>query len=311
MGNRGREPGNIKQSGIGARGPFIEDWVRVDVTDGTWQTNDPDSCASNISNTDGINYADLDGTSNNKYIDGRVWYKELYTEDGTSFDFADRPVDFRAYVHMPECGWDSSGSETGTNTLDNPPEGSRTYCIIGIVSDPENLPTSGATPVPKNILGCGLEWQTNTNRLFRTAIRNTSNAMPNGVLDTNKSGLDAISDTDVAAGHKACNRLEWSTYISKAEQLGSGNLDVAGSPRSYYLVWIPRYDNGDKYMVGNFAAQQRWGRGGDDMSKLYVFVAVGRGSAGGSAQTLAFDCYYEARLLEGGNNPPGKDSLPD
>jgi hypothetical protein len=127
------------------------------------------------------------------------------------------------------------------------------------------------------------------------------------VIDKVGTNLDSITASDVTADHKCCNRLEWITYITKAEQLGSGSLDVAESPRSYYLVWIPRYDNGDKYTVGNISASQRWGR--TRTSKLYFFVAVGRGSSGGGDITMEFDAYYDIRLLDGGNNPSGKTGL--
>ena len=249
---------NIQGMEAGGSTATNDDWVRVDVTDGTWTKNDPDTTASSITNANGVNSVAIDTTSNSNYIDGCVWYKELKTVEGGDFDFSDRPVDFRAYVHLPDIGWEDDNSNTGGNS--NPPTASKCYCILGITTDPENLPSSGNTPVPRDILGAGIESTTNVNRLKRMIIRNVSNSGTHGAIDKNSAWLDLISTQDVASGHKASNRFEWQTEIVKSENTTSGNLNPAGAPRSYYLMWSDRWDNGDRSNINQYAADQRWGR---------------------------------------------------
>ena len=301
MSRRDRKPGNIKQDTLMRSGPFENDWVRINVADGTWSKSDPDTTGSSISNSSGINSITVDTTNNNKYVDGCVHYKELLTPTGQPFDFTDKPVEFEGYVHLPNTGWADTGGASGG--VGNPPTGSRTYILLGVCTDPENL------PLPKDVLGCGLEWQTSTTRLYRSICRNTSNSAPAGTINTDKAGLKNISASDVSAGHKANNRIQFRFQILKSEQLTSGTLDPAGGPRSYYLIWTDRYDNGDMRSVYSYAAGQRWGR--ERTTKLYVWVAVGRGSSGASsAAQIDFDCYYKATLLEGGTSPSGKTALP-
>jgi len=291
-------------AGGGAAGN--EDFTRVDVTDGTWTKYDNNSVGSNISNTAGINSVDLTTTATDKIINGCVWYKELTLPDGADFNFTDKPVDLRGYVHLPETGWrDSSGATGG---LDRPAVASKTYCVLGFMTDPENLPTSGTGPWPRDICGAGLEWQAVNNRLYRTFVRNTSNSGTYGAITANRSGLQSISASDVAAGHKACNRISWSTQITSAELTSGGALTPAGIPESYYMQWGDRYDNGDKRIIGNYSLTQRWGR--TRTTKLYVWVACGRGVSGaGAGATMRFDAYYNAQLLTGGNNPSGTTGL--
>ena len=155
----------------------------------------------------------------------------------------------------------------------------------------------------------GIESTTTDNRLKRQIIRNTSNSGTYGAISKNSAWLDSITSGDVSANHKCSNRLEWQTEIVKAEHLASGSLDPAGGPRSYYLMWSDRWDNGDRRNINQYALDQKWGRGGNSTAKLYVFVAVGRNASGGSALTMEFDCYYNARLLHGGSNPSGKTVL--
>lgn len=294
--------------GGGGAAASNDDWTRVDVTDGTWTKNDPDTTASSITNSGGVNSVGLDTTGQSVYIDGCTWYKELKTVDGSDFDFTDAPVDFRAYVHLPDIGWADDSGNTGGNN--NPPTASKCYCLVGITTDPANLPSSGATPVPRDILAAGLESTTNVNRLKRQIIRNVSNSGTHGVINTNSAWLDLISSADVSAGHKASNRFEWQTEIVKSENLSAGSLDPAGAPRSYYLISGDRWDNGDRRTVNSYAADQRWGRGGNSTQKLYVFVCVGRNAAASTAITMKFDVYYHARLLDGGTSPSGKTGLP-
>ena len=91
---------------------------------------------------------------------------------------------------------------------------------------------------------------------------------------------------------------------------GAGTLDPAEGPRAHYLTWSDRWDDGDKRTENSYSASQRFGRNGTT-AKLYVWVAVGRGSSGaGSTAQIDFDCYYKATLIDGGNNPGGKTALP-
>lgn len=289
------------QGGGGGAAALDDDWTRIDITDGTWTKSDPDTTGSSITNVGGINSITVDTANNSKYVDGCVHYKELKTVEGNDFDFSDRPVVFEGYVHLPNTGWQDDLGNTGG--LGNPPQGSRTYCLMGITTDPENF------PLPRDVLGCGLEWQTSLNRLYRSICRNVSNSAPDGVIDTNKTGLKLINSTDVSNDHKACNRVQFHFRITKSENLGGGTLDVAESPRSHYLIWGDRYDNGDLRTINSYAASQRYGR--TRTTKLYVWVAVGRGSAGaGASAQIDFDCYYKATMLDGGNSPSGKTGLP-
>jgi hypothetical protein len=276
-----------------------DDWVRVDLTDteDPWTKSDPDGTGSSI----GARSITVDTTNNNKYVDGCVHYRELKTPEGNDFDFTDRPVTFDGYVTLPNTGWQDDLGNTGG--LDQPPEGSRTYVLLGVCTDPENLPT------PRDVLGCGLEWQTAVNRLYRSICRNTSNSAPNGVIDTNKTGLKLINSTDVSNDHKASNRIQFQFTITKCEMLSGGTLDPAEGPRAQYLIWSDRYDNGDKRTENSYSASQRFGR--TRTTKLYVWVAVGRGSSGaGASAQIDFDCYYKATMLDGGNSPNGKTGLP-
>ena len=179
--------------------------------------------------------------------------------------------------------------------------------MIGFMTDPENLPTSNTGPWPRDMLAAGLEWKTQVNRMYRTFLRNTSNSGGYGAASVSAAGLDPISETDLAQGHKCCNRLEWATKISKSENLAAGALNPAGGPISYYSTWADRYDNGDKRLFGNYSSGQRWGRTRTD--KMYVFVCAGRTSGAGSSVTIKFDAYYNVTILESGNNPSGKTPL--
>ena len=289
----------------------MDDWVRVNVADGTWTKNDPDNHVTNISNTGGINSVDIDATSNSNYINGCVWYKEIRLANGGPFDFSDRPVDLRGYVHWPGAGWDDNSDPVQSGGGDKPPVASKCYCILGFTTDPENFPSAasgtGSADLPRDMVGVGLESTTNENRLKRQIIRNVSNSGTYGAINTNSAWLDDISSSDVSAGHKCSNRLEFQTEIVKAEHLASGNLDPAGACRSYYLMWSDRWDNGDRRNINSYALDQRWGR--TRTTKLFAFVAVGRNDSGGSALTMEFDCYYNARMLHKGTSPSGKTAL--
>ena len=292
-------------SGGGSSTPANDDWVTVDLTDG-WTLNDPDSTVvGSASHAGGKNTVTVDTTSNATYIGGAIYWKKITKPDGSDFDLT-KPIDVRLHLDLTDSGWaDTGGASGGTG---NPATGSRTYCLIGLMTDPENLPTSGVTPIPRDILGIGLEWQTSTTRLYRSILRNVSNSGTHGSIDTNKAGLKNITATDVAASHKASNKVEASFEIVKAEHLAAGSLDPAGAPRTYYVVWADRYDNGDRRNINQYSADQRWGRTRTDA--LYIWMGFGRGSSGASANsTVAVNAYYSVRQLDGGNNPGGTSGL--
>ena len=295
--------------GVGGGGGAVaaanDDFIRVDLTDGTWTTYDYQPVGSSVSNTNGINSVTLTADDSSKFINGIVWYKELKTVDGSDFDFTDKPVFMNFYVHWPDTGWADNGSQSGGNNF--PAVASRCGTMIGVMTDPENLPVNNLGPWPRDMLAAGLEWKTSASRLYRTFLRNTSNSGGYGAASVSAAGLDTITSGDVTANHKACNRLEWSTTISKGEHWAAGALDPAAGPGSYYSEWSDRYDNGDRRTKGIYASSQRWGR--TRTNKLYVFVCAGRGSGAGSAATIKFDAYYNITMLDGGNNPPGKTGL--
>ena len=298
---RGRVPGNVKSAGLGLNGPIERDWKRINLMDGTWTKFDPDSTLQSISNTGGLNTVEIDTTQNALFLNGCVHYREIFTPTGQSFNYTDKPVRFTAYVHLPNTGWSYNGSQSGG--ANRPNHSSRTYVIMGLMSDPGSLPT------PKDVAGCGLQWQTSKSRMFRSIVRNTSS---NGLtLNTSKSGLDTITSGDVSAGHKATNRLLFSFDIMREHQLTGGATEVEDSPRSGYLTFAASYDNGDRYQgLGNYSLGQRWGRG--TLEKLFLWVAVGRGNSGASSnETIDFDCYYDITMLDGGVNPTGTTGLPD
>ena len=164
-------------------GATDDDWVRVDLTDSAdpWTKSDPDTTGSSIT----ARSVTVDTTSNSKYVDGCVHYRELKTPEGNDFDYTDKPVTFQGFVMLPNTGWADSGG--GSGGVGNPATASRSYVLMGVCTDPENL------PLPLDCLGCGLEWQTSTTRLYRSICRNVSNSAPAGVIDTNKTGLRLVT----------------------------------------------------------------------------------------------------------------------
>jgi len=261
------------------------DWTRVDVTDGTWTTEDPDTTVSNLSNVGGINKCTVDTSANSKIVDGCVFYKELKNNDGTSINYLDSPIDFRGYVHLPGVGWATSdGSSTGGDN--RPPVASKVYCVLGLMSDPENLPT------PRDVFGAGLDTGATVSRLQRQFVYNISEASPNGAISVSTSGLAVIDEADVTAGIRSTNRLEFEISIVRDESLGGGALSPADPPQLKWAIWRARADTGDAYnAISSTVFSQKWARGNSD--KMYVFVAVGRSGTVGSSQDLDFDCYYQ------------------
>ena len=257
--------------------------------------------------SEGTNTVTVNTTANTTYIGGAIYYKKITTPDGGDFDLT-KPIDVRLHMHWPETGWQDTGGASGG--VGNPATGSRTYCLMGLTTDPENLPTSGVTPIPRDILGIGLEWQTSQTRLYRSILRNVSNSGTHGAISTNKTGLENIAAADVTAGHRASNKIECAFEIVKSENLTAGSLDPAGAPRTYYMVIGDRFDNGDRRQINQYSADQRWGRTRTD--ELYVWVAFGRGSSGASANsTVKVNALYSVRQLDSGNNPGGTTGLPD
>ena len=280
--------------------------TRVDITDGTWTLYDWQGTASSVSNTAGTNECTLDTSAATKFVDGAVWVKELKTADGSDYDFTDKRVACDFYIGLPDSSWADNGGGSGGNG--NPPTGSRSHVGIGIMTDPENLPTSGSGPWPRDLLGCSLGWKTHLSRMYRTGLRNTSNSGTYGAISTNASPLTVITPTHVTAGKRATNRLEWATTISKAEHWAAGALDPAGGPDSYYQTWSARYDNGNRQSVSGWGAATRWGR--TRTSKLYIFAYAARGSGATGSVTMKFDLYYNTTMYDGGTNPSGRTGLP-
>lgn len=290
-------------TGGGGSTPEADDWTLIDVTAAGWTKTDPDGTATAISHTNGVNSATIDTTANNNFVDGCVWYKELTNPaDGSSLDFTDSPVHFRGYVHFPNTGYATSdGSTTGGNN--NPPPGSRMYCLVGLTTDPENLPT------PADILACGLEWYTSTSRLYRCLARNTATGSPTGTININRAGMQNVTEAAVAAGNRAANRVEFEFSITPQENLTANGIDIEDSPKSEDLHWRGRWDHGDAWGgVQTFAANQRWGR--TRTNKLYVFCCVGRTGGASTSKQLDFAAYYSITgPMTSGTNPSGETAL--
>ena len=145
---RNRQPGNIARTQFGVAQPTERRWKRINLADGTWTKFDPDDPLQSIANDGGLNTAVVDTTNNALFLNGCVHYREIYSPTGQSLDYTDRPVRFTGYVHLPNTGWSDNGSQSGGATRPN--HSSRTYVILGLMSDPGNLPT------PRDLVGCGL-----------------------------------------------------------------------------------------------------------------------------------------------------------
>jgi hypothetical protein len=293
-------------AGGGAPAAVNADFERVDVTDGTWTNTDRLVQATGAAtNTGGINSVPLGTNVALKHIDGCMWHKALKTADGSDFDFTDRPAFMNFYLTLPKTGWRDDGAQEGGEG--NPPYGSSCWVAMGVMTDPENVPTSPTGPYPRDLLGAGLSWLGTNNRMYRTFVRNTSNSGTHGSVSVNSQGLDVITSGDVTAGHRATNRLSYSFKIAKAGPYTAGALTPADAPESQYMAWRPRFDDGHAYLTGNYSAGQRWGRSHTD--RLFIWVACGRNGSPGSGVTLKFDAYYNATLLDGGTNPSGTTVL--
>ena len=304
--SRSRVPGNIRKRGLGRDHAVLDDWVRINVADGTWTKNAPDTTGSSITNTAGINSVNLDDENNAAFYNGCVFYKELRLANGAPFDFTDKPVDLRGYVHLPGTGWRDDGSQVGGG--DKPPIASKCYCVMGFTTDPENFPADAASSAhPKDIFGIGIMWTTTNNKTKYVIVRNTSQSGTYGSITSSSGWLDTITSGDVTDGRKCANRLGFQTEIVKNEYLDAGAMNPDDPPRSKYMNWDYRWDNGERRDAYTYSLDQRWGR--TRTSKLYVWVAVGRNASTGDPITMEFDCYYHARMLHGGTNPSGKTGL--
>jgi hypothetical protein len=246
------------------------------------------------------------------YVDGCVWYEEITMADGSSTSFDDKPFHFRGYVHFPNAAWATSDNDPATGSpmsggVGNPATASKVYCLIGLTSDPTNFPE------PADIAGAGLEATTNATRMYRGLVKNGSTASATGNIGTNSAAMDNINVADVTAGHRSVNRVEFWFSCQPNETLTAAGIDVADAMKIDDLQWRGRYDNGDAYgNVNTYALNQRWGRSSNLTSKLYVWVAVGRGYSGaGSSQQLDFNAYYSIDgPLTSGTNPSGTTALP-
>jgi len=292
--------------GGGGGGAANRDWTRANIADGTWTLNDPDSTLSSISNTGGVNQVVIGTHHNPSTIDGGVHYKELLNEDGTSIDFGDRPVNVQIYIHWPNTSWTAQGN-TGGN--DRPSHGSRVYTVAGVMTDPENLPSSaGETEWPRDLVGYGLEWKTNAEKTFRRGIWNKGTGT-RGTLTHTSVNLNAATADDYAAGRKCVNRMLWFGRIAKQETASGTGINVVGSPIMNEFSFSHHWDDGWK-IAGDIeqAIPQYFGR--IRTNKLYVWVASGRGTSGaGSSATVDFNLYYRITALDGGNHPSGRTAL--
>jgi hypothetical protein len=274
------------------------DFTRIDVTDGTWATFDPDGTASNITNVGGINKADLGTDDNDLVTDGCVFYKELKNADGSSIDFLEKPVYFHGYIHLPSIGWATTGTQGGGDN--RPAVATRVYCLVGLMTDPEELPT------PQDILGVGINTHDTGYRNTRMIVRNISNSGGNpSVLRTN---FASITDSDATAGKHSINRVEFDFEITRDERLSASGTRPADPPYTKWAFHRGRYDNGDASQDrSSYVVSQKWGA--TRTNKLYVWVSIGRAGAVGNSQSIDFDCYFKCDVLTSGTNPSGETQL--
>ena len=282
----------------------LADWTRVDITDGTWTLNDPDSTLSSITNTGGINQVVVSTAHNPSTIDSGVHYKQLLNADSTSIDYTDRPISIQVYVHWPNVGWAADGNTGGNN---RPATASKCYTVAGVMTDPENLPSSpGESEFPRDILGYGLEYKNSAARTMRRGIWNVGTGSPRGGLTHTSVNLFVPDSAEYAEGKKVINRMLWWGRIAKNEDSNTTGINIAGEPQMHEFSYIPHWDNGHQEEgAKETQVNQRFGRVRTD--KLYFWIANGRGQSGaGSSSTIDFDVYYRITALDGGNHPSGR-----
>ena len=280
-----------------------EDWTQVNVTDGTWTLVDTNSVASGITNVGGINKCSLSTYNANDIMDGAVWYKEVLTADGSSMDFADKPVIFQGYVHMPGVGWATSDGASGGGD-NRPPVATNVFCVMGLMSDPANI------PIPADIIGMGLNTKTLGYRMYSQRVYNVSTSAPTGALTKSTSALESINEAEAAAGEKSSNRMGFHFIIERNEVSSDTGINITNNPVSRWIIFRDRLDNGNaRGSLQSLLVNQKWGRSANVCSKLYVFVAVGHGSSVANPHDLDFNCYYDVTHLDGGINPSGRTPL--
>lgn len=319
MSKRIRECGPIHQTGIGkAIVRRNADWTRVDITDGTWTLNDPDSTLSSISNTGGLNQVVIGTQNNEKIVDGGVHWKEVLNADGTSIDFTDRPVSVDFMISWPNSGWyvrentPSGWVEYASGGNNRPAVGSRCYTVAGVMTDPENLPSSaGESEWPRDILGCGLSTKTNVTKHRMFGIKNSGTGSPRGTLSFLNADLNAphaVDDYD-NEGRKFMNRLSWRTHIIKREDASTTGIHAGDEPMADEMSYEKYWDRGEtKVAPLELIVTQHFGRVRTD--RLYVWISSGRSQGGaGSSVTVDFNVYYKIYALDGGTHPSGRTGL--
>tara|TARA_R110000824_G_scaffold399913_1_gene606319 strand:- start:715 stop:1629 length:915 start_codon:yes stop_codon:yes gene_type:complete len=301
-------PYRVEPPAAGGGGATNEDWVRADITDGTWTLNDPDTTLSGISNTAGLNTVVVDTTNNDQITDGGVHFKEILNPDGTSIDFSDSGISIEVYIHWPSQGWAvSSPSESGG--LNRPGGASKCYTVAGVTTDPENFPSSaGATEWPLSILGLGIRSKTSTYKNHIMQVRNNGTSAPRGALEIANTDLNTVTaDNYNVDGYKFMNRLSWRTTIRPFTPLNGSGMDADDQPLANEISVERLWDQGDrKTGTEERIVDQRFGR--VRTNKLYFFISNGRGNGGaGSSCTIDFNCYY--RIVATDAHPPGRTGL--
>jgi|15BtaG_2_1085339.scaffolds.fasta_scaffold03213_6 hypothetical protein len=288
----------------GGGGSALSDWTLADVTSSSWTKNDPDTTMSGLSHVNGVNKCTISTQGNNKVHDGCVWYKEIKTEDGSSFNFNDNPVSMEFAITMPSIGWSiDSGNQSGG--LNRPPVASKVYCLAGVMTDPENLPSQpGTDQWPADFMGQGIDTSTSIHKNKRLAVYNASSVQPRGAITTPTQWLPQIGLNE---NRKSFNRMHWWARIRKHDGLSGQGCNNVGDPICKDMHWIHRDDIGNsKTGVLTQTIQQRFRVRNN---KLYVWISVGRSANANSPADLDFTVHYRITQLDGGTCPSGRTGL--
>ena len=291
----------------GSSTPVLADWTMADVTSAEWTKNDPDTTMSGLTHVAGVNKCTISTDVNSKVVDGCVWYAELKTADGSSFNFGDKPVTIEFAITLPSVGWAVDGGAT-TGGLNRPPTASRTYCVAGVMSDPENLPTiPGETEWPRDVVGSGINTANSIVKNKRLSVYNQSNVAPRGTITNPSQDFPTISAAEYAAGRKSYNRIHWWGRIRKYDDLLVDGISTAGDPVLNDMDWVYRDDVGNSSSFTYVqVAKQRFRIHND---RLYVFISVGRQAASGAPADLDFTVHYRITQNDGGTCPSGRIGL--
>lgn len=293
-----------------AAGAALSDWTLADVTSADWTKNDPDTTVSALTHAAGVNKCTLSTDINAAVVDGCVWYKEVKTEDGSSFSFNDKPVTVEISITMPSIGWATAVGTVDEQSggLNRPAVGSRAYVVAGVMTDPENLPAvAGSTDIPRDIMGTGLSTHDRVDKNKRLSVLNASNAGAAGSISNPSQYLPALNNTEYLAGRKSYNRITWWGRIRKHDALTASGISNAGDPICKDMLWTYRDDMGNsKEGVLIQVSQQRFRVHND---RLYVFISVGRPLAAGGTADLDFTVHYRIVQVDGGTNPSGRVGL--